>query len=85
MLQRIAERLKVLEQWYKNAVNQKDRDGNPCLYGTAKEIRTHTIRDKRILLLLQDILLQCEGNIWIDNEEAEYGFDRLVDPVTRRK
>lgn len=84
MLQRIAERLKVLEQWYKNAVNQKDRNGNPCTPGAAKEIRTHTLRDKRILILLQTILYQCSNNIWIDDEEAESGFDRLVEPVTRK-
>lgn len=85
MLQRIAERLKVLDQWYKNAVNNKNRDGEPCNPGAAKEIRTQTLRDRRILILLQVILYQSKNNIWIDDEEAEAGFDRLVEPVHRRK
>lgn len=85
MLERIAERLQILEQWYRNAVNNKNRDGNPCTPGAAKEIRTQTLRDKRILILLQCILYQCSNNIWIDDEEAEAGFDRLVEPVHRRK
>ena len=54
MLQRIAERLKVLEQWYRNAVNQKDRNGNPCTPGLAKELTTLPLRilspSKRIVL-----------------------------------
>ena len=48
MMQRILVRMAELEQWYKNAVNNKDRNGNPCTPGAAKEIRTHTKRDMRI-------------------------------------
>ena len=85
MMQRILVRMAELEQWYKNAVNNKDRNGNPCTPGAAKEIRTHTKRDMRILKLIMILLDHCSSKMFIDDEEAEAGFDRLVEPIHRRK
>lgn len=85
MIARIMERLKVLNTWYRNAVNQRDRLGNPCTPGAAKEIRTHTLRDKRILILILRLLEHCDSKLFIDDEEAEAGFDRLVEPIHRKK
>lgn len=85
MMQRILVRMAELEQWYKNAVNNKDRNGNPCTPGAAKEIRTHTKRDMRILKLIMILLDHCPSKMFIDDEEAEAGFDRLVEPIHRRK
>ena len=85
MMQRILVRMAELEQWYKNAVNNKDRNGNPCTPGAAKEIRTHTKRDMRILKLIMILLDNCSSKMFIDDEEAEAGFDRLVEPIHRKK
>ena len=85
MVQRILVRMAELEQWYKNAVNNKDRNGNPCTPGAAKEIRTHTKRDMRILKLIMILLDHCSSKMFIDDEEAEAGFDRLVEPIHRKK
>jgi hypothetical protein len=85
MIQRILVRMTELEQWYKNAVNNKDRNGNPCTPGAAKEIRTHTKRDMQILKLIMMLLDHCSSKMFIDDEEAEAGFDRLVEPVHRKK
>lgn len=85
MIQRILVRMAELEQWYKNAVNNKDRNGNPCTPGAAKEIRTHTKRDMRILKLIMMLLDHCDSKMFIDDEEAEAGFDRLVEPIHRKK
>ena len=85
MMQRILVRMAELEQWYKNAVNNKDRNGNPCTPGAAKEIRTHTKRDMRILKLIMMLLDNCDSKMFIDDEEAEAGFDRLVEPIHRKK
>lgn len=85
MMQRILVRMAELEQWYKNAVNNKDRNGNPCTPGAAKEIRTHTKRDMRILKLIMILLEHCSSKMFIDDEEAEAGFDRLVEPIHRKK
>lgn len=85
MVERVTARLEILQQHYKYACAQRDRDGNPCTYGAAKEIRTHTLRDIRILKLILILLQHCSNKMFIDDAEAEAGFDRLVEPVHRKK
>lgn len=85
MIERVNARLEVLKQHYKYACMQRDRNGNPCTYGAAKEIRTHTLRDIRILQLILRLLENCSNKMFIDDAEAEAGFDKLVEPVHRKK
>ena len=85
MIERVNMRLTVLQQHYKYACAQKDRDGKPCTYGAAKEIRTHTLRDIRILKLILLLLENCSNKMFIDDREAEAGFDMLVEAIHRKK
>lgn len=85
MIERITARLAKLEADYKNAVNNRNRNGEPTTPGNAKEIRTHTKRDMNILKLLLVLLDNCSSKMFIDDADAEAGFDRIVEPVHRKK
>lgn len=85
MLKQVRSRYNQLNEWYKLACRQKNREGEDCTYGTAKEIRTECLRDMRILRMIELLLMHCPKGMFIDDEEAESGFDKLVNPVRRKK
>ncbi len=85
MLRQVRSKYNELARWYKLAAQQKNREGQDCSYGTAKEIRTECLRDMRILRLIELLLMYCSKDLFINDPEAESGFDKLVNPVRRKK
>lgn len=85
MLRLVRDRYNQLSIWYKLACQQKNREGKECGAGTAKEIRTECLRDMRILRLIELLLMFSKPDLFIDDAEAESGFDKLVNPVRRKK
>lgn len=83
MLQVIHLRQADLEQRYKLACRNKNDQEEVITAGAAAAIRTQCKRDLHLLRLLELLVLSCPKTLFIDDVDAEDGFQRLCEPNER--
>lgn len=79
MLMCVNERLKVLQQRYYDTINDTESS-----YQVSQVRRASIQRDIQIIKLLR-YLLQSSPSVWIEDEDAIKGFDKLVTPIERHR
>lgn len=84
MMLKVRERLKALQKKYKSACHCKTVSGKELTDGAAAAVRTQCKRDMCILTLIQQ-LLETSQAVYIEDEDAIEGFDKLVEPIERSK
>lgn len=79
MLFKVRERIKELERRYKIYAQGLNLKGQELIPGTAALKRCETKRSIQILMLIETLLITSHA-VFIDNEDAIEGFDKLVEP-----
>lgn len=82
MLLKCRARLKELRARYHKACLNQNENGDAIPIATAATNRSNLKRDISILVLLEQLLVTSKA-VYIEDEEAIDGFDRLVEPVER--
>lgn len=77
MLKKVNARLKVLRDKYIIYLTDHDEDGREVSAGYGKQLRTKTKRDICILTLIQKLLL-TSSSVYIEDDDAIMGFDKLI-------
>lgn len=78
MLRMVQQRLTVLRTQYRNACNGKTLTGKDASYMGAAVLRSRLKKEICIITLLEELLLTADDDLYIDNEDAELGFDKLM-------
>lgn len=84
MMLKVRERMATLHLKYKAACHCKAVNGKELTAGAAAAVRTQCKRDMCILALIQQ-LLETSQAVYIEDEDAIEGFDKLVEPIERSK
>lgn len=79
MLFKVRERIKELERRYKIYVQGLNLKGAELIPGTAALKRCETKRSIQILTLIEYLLL-TSNSVFIEDEDALEGFEKLVNP-----
>lgn len=80
MLLMIDKRIAVLQQRYQDTINNRDGDS----IAVQNTRRANIKRDLQVLKLLRYLLLATPA-IYIEDDDAIDGFDKLVTPVERHR
>lgn len=79
MLFKVRERIRELERRYKIYATGKNLKGKELIPATAALKRCETKRNLQILILIECLLLTSQA-VFIEDENALEGFDKLVEP-----
>lgn len=79
MLFKVRERMKELKRRYAIYVQGLGLDGKELIPATAALKRCETKRNLQILMLVEHLLITSQA-VFIDDDDAIEGFDKLVNP-----
>lgn len=79
MLFKVRERKDILKKNYRIYVQGLNLDGKELIPATAALKRCETKRNFQILCLIEQLLLTSDA-VFIEDEDALEGFDKLVEP-----
>ena len=77
MLRKISARLETLRKRYVIYLTDHDEKGREVSVGYGKQLRTKTKRDICILTLIQYLLI-TSSSVYIEDDDAIMGFDKLI-------
>ena len=83
MLITVRKRIKELTAAYEAACDDKTVDGRSLSSNGAGTKRSRLKRDIQLLILIEQLLLTSRA-VFIEDEDAIDGFDRLVEPRTSK-
>ena len=84
MLLALRRRLKELQRRYVLACNNKDQQGIVISKGTAGVLRARIKRDMQLLCLIEQLLITSAA-VYITDDDAIDGFNKLVEPAEKYK
>lgn len=83
MLFKVRERIKELERRYRIYCSGKNLKGVELIPATAALKRCEVKRDIQMLILIEQLLMVTSNSVFVTDQDAIDGFNRLVEPNER--